>query len=126
MKIKKLFVIVGSVLLVAISGVLLVGCSKPSYDAFTLNGWEYIALNNLGKSADEVDITKLKVSDFINLSGLMDDTYLYKGGNKSENNSGWYATLIDNFDVTYSENSGLNPDIWATSRHDIRHKSRQL
>ncbi len=39
MKIKKLFVIVGSVLLVAISGVLLVGCSKPSYDAFTLNGW---------------------------------------------------------------------------------------
>ena len=125
MKIKKLFVIVGSVLLVAISGVLLAGCSKPSYDAFTLNGWEYIALNNLGKSADEVDITKLKVSDFINLSGLMDDTYLYEGGIKFKNNSGWYPTLIDNFDKTYNENSGLNPDIWATSRHDIRHKSNK-
>lgn len=98
------------------------GCA--GYDKFTLNGWEKIALERMGKTASEVDLTKLKVEDFIDLSGLTADTYLYTGGEQNANSEGWYAALIDNFDVTYDGNSGLNPDIWATSRHDVRWQSQ--
>lgn len=79
----------------------------------------------MGKSPNEVDLTKLKVEDFIDLSGLTTDTYLYADGAKKDNSEGWYATLIDNFDVVYTENSGLNPQIWATSRHDVRWASQK-
>ena len=65
------------------------------------------------------------MGDFIDLSGLTTDTYLYADGAKKDNSEGWYATLIDNFDVVYTENSGLNPQIWATSRHDVRWASQK-
>lgn len=120
MKLKKILITISLVLLMAISAVLLVSCTKPAYDKFTLNGWEYIALNKMGKTDKEVDITRLRVSDFIDLNGLKNETLLYQDGDKEVNAEGWYPTLIDDFDVTYNENSGLNPEIWATSRHDLR------
>ncbi len=99
------------------------GCAQ--YDKFTLNGWEKIALDRMGKTANEVDLTKLRVEDFIDLSGLTDKTYLYTDGeDKTVNKEGWYATLIDDFDVTYDGNSGLNPQVWTTSRHDVRWASQ--
>ncbi len=129
---KKRFALgVCTMLFVVIVAVSLVGCAgKPNYDSFTLNGWEYLALNRMermGKSIENVDITKLKVEDFIDLKDLKDETYLYNGTDNItdiSNSEGWYPTLIDNFDKTYSENSGLNPDIWATSRHDVRWESQ--
>lgn len=120
---KKTLIIV--VVLIAILAVAMTGCKGAEYDEFTLNGWEYIALNRLGKNPEDVDISKLRVEDFISLDGISTDTYLYKEGEKNANNEGWYATLIDNFDVTYEENSGLNPEIWTTSRHDIRWESNK-
>ena len=99
------------------------GCAQ--YDKFTLNGWEKIALDRMGKTANEVDLTKLRVEDFIDLSGLTDKTYLYTDGeDKTVNKEGWYATLIDDFDVTYDGNSGLNSQVWTTSRHDVRWASQ--
>lgn len=85
---KRIVILISVVLIVAIALFTLVGCSKPAYDAFTLNGWEYLALNRMGKSTDEVDITKLKVSDFIDLSTLSNDTYLYESGDKNTNSDG--------------------------------------
>ena len=130
MKLKKILITISLILLMAISAVLLVSCTRPTYDKFTLNGWEYIALNKMQKKDKELDITKvditrLRVSDFIDLGGLKNETLLYQGGDKEVNAEGWYPTLIDNFDVTYNENRGLNPDIWATSRHDIRHETNK-
>lgn len=117
---------VSTMLIAVMSAILLVGCANTNYDKFTLNGFEYIALNRMGKNIDEVDITKLKVSDFINLEGLSSGAYLYDGSaEKGENAEGWYPTLIDNFDKVYEGNSGLNPEIWATSRHDIRWASNK-
>ncbi len=125
MKSKKVLMIISVFLVVVASAILLVSCGKPSYDAFTLNGWEFMALNRMANT-DNLNITKLKVSDFINLSKISDDTYLYnETEEKLINDEGWYPTLIDNFDVTYNENSGLNPEIWATSRHDIRWESNK-
>ncbi len=121
---KRIVILISFVLIVALAVFTLVGCSKPAYDAFTLNGWEYLALNRMGKSIDEVDITKLKVSDFIDLSTLSNDTYLYESGDKNTNSDGWYVSMIDNFDKSYDVNSGLNPKIWATSRHDLRWASQ--
>lgn len=122
---KRIIILISVVLLIALAVFTLVGCSKPTYDAFTLNGWEYLALNKMGKSIDQVDITKLKVSDFINLSTLSNETHLYKGDDKNANGDGWYVSLIDNFDEHYDVNSGLNPEIWATSRHDLRWASQK-
>lgn len=119
---KKFSVFIAVVLILTVLCIACVGCAN--YDKFTLNGFESIALDRLGKLPNEVDITKLKVEDFIDLSGLTTDTYLYNNEQKSTNSEGWYATLIDNFDVTYGVNSGLNPDIWATSRHDVRWASQ--
>jgi len=121
--IKKYAALVLITVITVTVAVLFSGCS--SYDKFTLNGWEKIALERMGKSPNEVDLTKLKVEDFIDLSGLTTDTYLYADGAKKDNSEGWYATLIDNFDVVYTENSGLNPQIWATSRHDVRWASQK-
>ena len=98
-------------------------CALPIYK-FTLNGWESIALKRLGKTADEVDITRLKVEDFIDIADIDTGTYRYQGGEKQTNAEGWYATLIDNFDVKYQSESGLDPEIWTTSRHDLRWESQ--
>ena len=128
MRTKKFVISISICVMVALTAILLVGCTKPAYDEFTLNGWEYIALQRMGKSANEVDITKLKVSDFINLDQSSNEDHIYTDGDKNENEEGWYVSLIDNFNVNdseeYKNNSGLNPDIWATSRHDVRHKSQ--
>ena len=76
----KILTSVCVVLIVAIMSLTLVGCQgNADHDSFTLNGWEYIALQRLGKSASDVDITKLRVEDFIDLKGISDDTYLYSG-----------------------------------------------
>ncbi len=122
----KILTSVCVVLIVAIMSLTLVGCQgNADHDSFTLNGWEYIALQRLGKSASDVDITKLRVEDFIDLKGISDDTYLYSGGEKAANEEGWYPTLIDNFDVKYETESGLDPEIWTTSRHDVRWESQK-
>lgn len=122
---RKSFAVVSAILLIAVMVVMLAGCGGgASYDDFTLNGWEYIALERLGKSAKDVDITKLRVEDFISLDGISDETYLYSGGEKPINKDGWYPTLIDNFNVKYETDSGLNPEIWTTSRHDVRWESQ--
>ena len=49
MKLKKILITISLILLMAISAVLLVSCTRPTYDKFTLNGWEYIALNKMQK-----------------------------------------------------------------------------
>lgn len=126
MRSRRILIALSVVVVTAIMAAVLCGCSKPVYDAFTLNGWEHIALNRIGKSADQVDITKLKVSDFIGISDLQTDTYFYQtGSEKNANAEGWYPTLIDNFDVVYDKNCGLNPEIWDTSRHDVRWQSQK-
>ncbi|MCX4366925.1 MAG: family 16 glycosylhydrolase [Clostridia bacterium] len=122
----KILTSVCVVLIVAIMGLTFAGCQgNADHDSFTLNGWEYIALQRLGKSASDVDITKLRVEDFIDLRGISDATYLYSGGEKAANEEGWYPTLIDNFDVKYETESGLDPEIWTTSRHDVRWESQK-
>lgn len=126
---KKAKLLIFAILtLTIVLGVSLTACADPmkkqlKVDDFTLNGWEKLA-----KYGDKSDIKKLKVSDFIMIDDLSTDTYLYSGdqnGEASENANpdGWFPTLIDNFDVTYDTNRGLNPEIWATSRHDMRTKS---
>lgn len=123
MKSKKYVILISVLLLAVVAVVSLVGCSTgATYDAFTLNGWEYIALNRMGNPKN-VDITKLKVEDFISLEKLpKDGEYFYNGDgiNTYINDDGWYATIVDNFDNIYEDNYGLNPEIWATSRHDLR------
>lgn len=122
---KKFFTVVSAIIVIAVMVVTLAGCGgSVNYDDFTLNGWEYIALERLGKSSNEVDITKLRVEDFISLEGISDGTYLYRGEEKLTNKEGWYPTLIDNFDAKYDNESGLDPEIWTTSRHDVRWESQ--
>ncbi|MDE7216234.1 MAG: glycoside hydrolase family 16 protein [Clostridia bacterium] len=120
---RRPYIFTAIILIVLLISVMLVGCAK-AYDDFTLNGWESIALKRLGKTADEIDITRLRVEDFIDIKGLETGTYLYSGGEKNANAEGWYATLIDNFDVVHDSESGLNPEIWTTSRHDLRWASQ--
>lgn len=129
MKTKKGLIIMTVLLLVVVVAVSLVGCSTNiHYDEFTLNGWERLALDRMG-NVQNVDITKLKVENFINLEDLGYDVIPngcivnnYNGSNTYVNNEGWYLTLSDNFDneEAYSDNYGLNKDIWAASRHDLR------
>ena len=121
---KRFIAFIGTLIILSILAITFAGCASVKYDKFTLNGWESIALNRLGKSAQEVDITKLRVEDFIDISGITSETYLYNGGAKQENGEGWYATLIDNFDKVYDSESGLDPEIWTTSRHDLRWASQ--
>lgn len=121
---KKKYGVIAIISVIALTVAILFS-SCAGYDKFTLNGWEKIALERMGKSPSEVDLTKLKVEYFIDLSGLTTDTYLYSDGDKTVNEEGWYATLIDNFDVVYNENRGLNPQIWTTSRHDVRWASQK-
>lgn len=122
---KRILFFISAVIIVIVACLPLAACASAKYDKFTLNGWEYIALNRMGKSADEVDITKLKVEDFISLDGLSTENTVYSGGDKNTNGEGWYATLVDNFDKKYESSTGLNPQIWTTSRHDVRWASQK-
>mgnify|MGYP001091451640 CR=1 FL=1 len=72
---KKKYGVIAIISVIALTVAILFS-SCADYDKFTLNGWEKIALERMGKSPSEVDLTKLKVEDFIDLSGLTTDTYL--------------------------------------------------